>query len=53
MIFALGFQTQVQKSSESAKIALETVPEIENQIREVDDKVGEAENVLDLPMLDN
>lgn len=42
----LGFQTQVQKSSESAKLVLETVPDIENQIREVDNVVGEAENVI-------
>lgn len=42
----LGFQTQVQKSSESAKLALETVPVIEDQIREVYDVVEQAEQVL-------
>lgn len=33
-------------SSERAKLVLETVPDIENQIREVDSVVGEAENVI-------
>lgn len=41
----LGFQTQVQKSSENAELVLKTVPDIENQIRNVDDVVHEAENV--------
>lgn len=40
-----GFQTQVQKSSENAELVLKTVPDIENQIRDVDDVVREAENV--------
>lgn len=36
----------MQQSSESAKLALETVPSIENQIRDVESVVAEAENVI-------
>lgn len=40
-----GFQAQVQKSSESAELALETVPDIEILINEVDDVIKESEIV--------
>lgn len=40
-----GFQSQVEKSSESAKLALQTVPDIESQITEAEKTVEEAENV--------
>lgn len=46
-----GFQTQVQKSSENAELVLKTVPDIENQIRDVDDVVREAENVSHTPKI--
>lgn len=41
-----GFQTQVQQSSESAKLALETVPAIEKQVRDVEKTVRETEYVI-------
>lgn len=40
-----GFQTQVKKSSESARLALETVPDIEDRIRNVENVVQQAESV--------
>lgn len=40
-----GFQNQVEQSSENAKLALESVPKIENQLREIDTSVQEAEKV--------
>lgn len=40
-----GFQNQVQQSSESAKLALQTVPGIEQQIRDAQKTVEEAESV--------
>lgn len=46
MIFNfLGFQTQVQQSSESARLALTTVPEIEDQLREIEETIQQTENV--------
>lgn len=44
-ILVAGFQAQVQESSESAKLALATVPDIENQVREVENTVRTTENV--------
>lgn len=44
--FRLGFQAQVEQSSESARLALQTVSGIEDQIQEVDAKIQEAENVI-------
>lgn len=40
-----GFQNQVQQSSESAKLALATVPGIEQQIQDAQKTVEEAESV--------
>lgn len=40
-----GFQNQVQQSSESAKLALATVPGIEQQILDAQKTVEEAESV--------
>lgn len=37
----------VEKSSESAQLALSTVPQIENQIRDAENRVAEAEDVFD------
>jgi len=41
-----GFQAQVETSSEGAKLALQTVPEIEKQIRDADETVQGAEDAL-------
>lgn len=41
-----GFQSQVQQSSESADLALKTVPGIEKQIQEAQDTVQAAEEVI-------
>lgn len=41
----IGFQSQVLESSEKAELALQTVPEIQNQIHEAERTVAEAENV--------
>lgn len=41
----LGFNALVEKSSESAQLALSTVPQIEYQIRDAENRVAEAENV--------
>lgn len=35
----------MENSSESARLALNTVPDIENQIRDAENRVAEAENV--------
>lgn len=40
-----SFQSEVQKSSESAKIALRDVPAIQKQIRETDEIISQAEEV--------
>lgn len=44
-LIKIGFQTQVQKSSESARLALATVPDIEGRISDVDNVVQQAESV--------
>lgn len=36
----------MEKSSENAKLALESVPDIEQQLHDVDITVQEAENVI-------
>lgn len=41
-----GFQSQVQQSSESANLALKTVPGIEKQIQEAQNTVHAAEDVI-------
>lgn len=41
-----GFQSQVQQSSENAKLALATVPNIEQQIQDAQTTINEAENDL-------
>lgn len=40
-----SFQSEVQKSEESAKIALRDVPAIAQQIRETEDIIRQAEDV--------
>lgn len=40
-----GFQSQVEKSSQNAALALQTVPGIEQQIQNAERTVDEAENV--------
>lgn len=42
-----SFQSEVQKSSESAKIALRDVPAITQQIRDTDAIIRKAEEVID------
>lgn len=44
-VFFIGFQSQVEKSSESAKLALATVPGIEKQIEDAQSTIEQAENV--------
>lgn len=41
-----SFQSEVQKSSESAKIALQDVPEITQQIRDTEEIIKKAEEVI-------
>lgn len=40
-----SFNSEVQKSSENAKIALQDVPSIDQQIRETEEIIQKAENV--------
>lgn len=42
-----SFQSEVQKSSESAKIALQDVPAITQQIRDTEDIIRKAEEVFE------
>lgn len=46
-----SFQSEVQKSSESAKIALQDVPDITQQIRDTEDIIKKAEEVISLTRL--
>lgn len=39
------FSEEVEKSSETAKVALENVPEIEDKVRETERLIGDAESV--------